>query len=107
MDFDKDSFDGAWLMATLSDISKKDAPKAIKNIHKILKKDGIIYIAVKKGTGEKKIKKERYANSPRFYAYYNKQELESLLTAAGFNIIESAVSNDSKNKWVEIFAKKR
>ena len=98
-----EEFVGIWCMATLADIPKSEAPKLIKNFSKALKKDGILYIAVKKGDSEQIIEKERYDNSPRFYALYQKKELNDLLTSNGFIIIES---NDDENDWVEVFAKK-
>jgi len=101
-----EEFDGIWCMATLADFPKEDAPKLIKNFYKALKKEGIIYIAVKEGEGEKFIEKERYSNSPRFYALYKKDELNNLLKENGFEILESVVSNDEGTEWVEVFAKK-
>ncbi|MEK6947701.1 MAG: class I SAM-dependent methyltransferase [Nanoarchaeota archaeon] len=101
-----DEFVGIWCMATLADIPKSEAPKLIKNFSKALKKDGILYIAVKKGDSEQIIEKERYDNSPRFYAFYQKKELNDLLISNGFVIIESTESNDEENDWIEVFAKK-
>jgi len=99
-------FVGIWCMASLADIPKSEAPKLIKNFANALKKDSVLYIAVKKGDGEEIIEKERYDNTPRFYAFYQKKELNDLLIANGFIIIESTESNDEENDWVEVFAKK-
>ncbi len=101
-----EEFDGIWCMATLADIPKKDNNKLIKNFHKALKNNGILFIAVKEGEGEQLIEKERYGNSLRFYALYKEDELNNLLKENGFEIIESVVSNDEGTNWVEIFAKK-
>jgi len=100
-------FDGVWCMATFSDIPKEESSKVLVNINKILKPEGILYIAVKYGEGEVIIEKELYNNLPRYYALYKKEELENLLNMNGFNIIEAIVSDDEGTKWVEIFAKKR
>ena len=107
MDFKKESFDAIWCMATFSDIPKKDALKALKGFNNILKEKGIMYLATKEGEGEQIIKKQRYNNAPRFYALYSKQKLEKYLTDTGFDIIKSTSITDNKNKWIEIFAKKR
>lgn len=101
-----EEFDGIWCMATLADIPKKYNNKLIKNFHKALKNNGILFIAVKEGEGEQLIEKERYGNSLRFYALYKEDELNNLLKENGFEIIESVVSNDEGTNWVEIFAKK-
>ena len=65
-----------------------------------------MYIAVKEGEGEELIEKERYWNSPRFYAFYKKDELNQLLKENGFEIIELSNSNDEGTNWIEVFAKK-
>ncbi|MBI2148599.1 class I SAM-dependent methyltransferase [Candidatus Woesearchaeota archaeon] len=101
-----EEFVGIWCMATLADIPKSQSKKLLQNFYKALKKEGILYLAVKEGDGEKIIEKERYENSPRFYAFYKKEELEKLLKENGFEIIESSVSTDEETNWVEIFAKK-
>ena len=105
MNFQDNEFSGIWCMATLADIPKDEAKKVIKYFHKMLKPDGTIYIAVKEGKGEQIIEKERYGNMPRFYAFYKKEELESLLKENDFEIIESIISIDEGTKWVETFAK--
>jgi SAM-dependent methyltransferase len=101
-----EEFIGVWCMATLQDIPKEEAPKLIQNFHKALKKEGILYVAVKEGEGEEIIEKEKYGNVPRFYAFYKEEELNNLLKQNGFEIIESTTSVDEQNFWVEVFAKK-
>lgn len=103
--FPKESFDGAWMMASLTSIEKKDALTVLKEAAKVLKKNGILYVAVKEGEGEIIEKKPVYLNSPKFYAYYKKDELDSLITSAGFKIVTSTLDDDSGQKWVEIFAR--
>lgn len=102
----EDSFDGIWMMASLADVPKNSVSKALENLHKILKSNGVIYIAVKEGDGEKLIEKKQYDNSPRFYSFFRKQELEDCLKKANFKVIKSAVSDDEGTKWVEVTAKK-
>ncbi len=104
---DKEEFDGIWCMATLADMQKSEAKQVIKRFNESLKKEGIIYIAVKEGEGEKTIIKEKYNNIPRFYAFYKKEELENLLKENNFEILESTSSNDEGTDWIEIFAKKK
>ena len=103
---EQDEYDGVWCMATLADIPKTDVSKVLKNFFTSLKKEGILYIAVKEGKGEELIEKEKYGNLPRFYAFYEKEELEKLLIDSGFIVHKSTLSDDRGIKWVEIFAKK-
>ncbi len=101
-----EEFDGIWCMATLADFPKSEAPKLIQNFYKALKREGVLYIAVKEGEGEELIEKEKYNNSPRFYAFYKKDELNKLLKDNGFIVLESKVATDENTNWVEVFAKK-
>ncbi len=103
--FPKESFDGIWIMATLSDVKKDEALTVLKEAARILKENGVLYVAVKEGKDEIIVNKPEYGNLPRFYALYQQPELENLLQQAGFTITSSIVSNDSYNDWVEIFAK--
>ena len=106
MSFDNNEFSGVWCMATLINIPKSEAPKLIKDFHKILKPDGILYVAVKYGNTECMIEREKYNNLPLYNAFYSKEELEKLLKENDFEIIESIVSTeDDSTKWIEIFAK--
>lgn len=102
----ENSFDGVWMMASLSDVPKKDVIRVLENLNRVLRSSGVIYIAVKEGDGEKLIEKKQYENSPRFYSFYRKQELEDYLKKANFKVISSTVSEDEGTRWVEITSKK-
>ncbi len=104
MTFKENEFSGIWSMASLQNVSKEDGKKLIKDLHKILNPDGILYIAVKEGEGEGLIFRERY-NGQIFHAFYTKEELGNLLKENDFEILESTVSIDEDTKWIEIFAK--
>jgi len=106
LEFEDNSFDGIWIMASLSDVERKESFDALKGFSRILKKDGIIYIAVKEGTTEEIISKPQYNNSPRYYTFYTQVELEDKLKKSGFSILSAQTSEDQGTKWVEIFAKK-
>lgn len=104
--FEDEHFDGVWCMASLSDIPKSKTSNALSEFNRLLKQEGILFIATKIGEGEKIIIKKKYGNSPRFYSFFNKRELEGYLTKANFKIISSTTADDSGTEWVEIFAKK-
>ena len=108
--FPKNYFDGVWADAVLIHLTKKDLPKALKNIYETLSDRGIFYASFKYGQGEKLVKEKPFTNDARFYSYYKKQELEHLLKKSGFKIIKSTfLADDLKRpgvKWISIFAKK-
>lgn len=83
--FDKEEFDGVWAYAALLHISKKEFPKALKEIHRVLKADSALAIGMIEGT------EEFYKNSvnmgQRWFSYYTHDELIKYLEDAGFQII--------------------
>ena len=106
-DFKDGSFDGVWSMAGFIHVSKTEMPKLLKEMNRILKKDGIIYIAIKEGKGEKEVKAPKYKGEPRTFVLYQQLELEEFLKNAGFEVVNSDTSQEEfGDKWVEIFAKK-
>ncbi|AJF63005.1 MAG: Methyltransferase protein [archaeon GW2011_AR20] len=105
MSFQDNMFDGIWCMSSLSDIPREDSEKTINEFYRILKRGGVVYIAVKSGDGTEIIKKKKYNDMPRVYVYYKQHELEGLLKKK-FVIISSNTINDQGTSWVEVFAKK-
>jgi ubiquinone/menaquinone biosynthesis C-methylase UbiE len=106
LEFEKESFHGIWCVAAFVDISRNDAARVLKEFHKILKKDGILYISTKEGKGERIIKRERYGNEPKLYIFYKQAELEELLKESGFEIVHAITSENDGVQWVEIFSRK-
>lgn len=105
MSFQDNSFDGIWCMASLSDIEKDEILKVIDEFYRVLKRGGVIYIAVKEGEGMQVVKKKKYNDMPRIYVYYKLSELQEVLKKKFF-ILTSMTANDDGTSWVEIFAKK-
>ncbi len=86
--FKNNYFDGAWASASLLHLKKKDIPKALKQIKRILKPNGILYINVKEGKGEGLTKDQRYKGAKKFYSYFTKSELRRILISNDFRIIK-------------------
>lgn len=106
LEFDESSFDGIWCTNAVTVIPKDNISEAVKEIHRVLKKEGILYISVKEGHGQEIVARKEYENAPFYYSYLTKEELENLLKESNFQIISSEVSDAQGTKWVEIFAKK-
>jgi ubiquinone/menaquinone biosynthesis C-methylase UbiE len=99
LDFDNQSFDGIWCSAALLHLNKNDATLALKEIKRVLKKDGFLYLNLKEGIGEKVIVDERYQNSEKFYSYYQESEIKDLLSKFNFKIIDFEIKNNSPEKY--------
>lgn len=102
MSFKEKTFDGIWSMTSLVHIPREQIVSTLQEFHRVLADNGVIYISVKRGEGEKDEVDEKYNNEARTFVYFEMKEMEDYLKQAGFTI-ESAECNDV---WVEIFAKK-
>lgn len=79
---DAAAFDGIWANFSLLHAERADLPDLLTRIHHALTPSGVFHIAMKLGTGAGPDKIGRY------YTYYGEAELEDLLSAAGFKIME-------------------
>jgi len=108
MDFSNESFDGVFAQASLLHIPKKLIPKVLKSIHKILKTNGVLYLALKEGTGEKVVEEERLGVVvKRFFSFFTKAEIEGYLKNAKFQVLKvRRFLGKSPTIWLYVFAKK-
>ena len=102
---DMDTYDGVWANFSLLHASKSDFPHHIEAIYRALKPEGLFFIALKTGDGEKR------DTLGRFYAYYQQEELTSILNGAGFKT-DHIISGASRGMegtvepWIGIYAHK-
>lgn len=80
------SFDGVWANASLLHLEKARLPGVLSQIHSLLKAGGCFFLSLKQGTGEGIILDDRYGGIPKFFAYYQPEEISALLQKAGFVI---------------------
>ena len=109
--FPKKYFDGIWANAILLHIDKKDIPKVLKELYRVLKIKGKLHIRVKRGKGIKYKKEKLSKGEKRLFTYFFKYELENFVRKAGFKIISSKIFPDEsgrKNvKWIGIWAEEK
>jgi SAM-dependent methyltransferase len=105
------TFDGVWANASLLHLSKKDLPGVLHNISYMLKDDGLLFATLKFGEGEKLVEDSRYHGLPKFYAYYDENEIVDFLGETGFNPIEVSMKTVDNpyfaHPWMNIYAKKQ
>lgn len=110
LDFEDESFDSIWASAVLLHLEKEDITKVLHDFYRILKKDGIVFIAVKKGAGEKFVTDSLSGGNSRYFSFYTKDEIENFIQKAGFKIIYSKIRGDETGRnevqWIRIFAQK-
>ncbi|MBL7100960.1 MAG: class I SAM-dependent methyltransferase [Nanoarchaeota archaeon] len=109
-DFKDKTFEGVWAAASLLNNEKKNIPKILAELKRILNDEGVLYISVKEGGGEEIRKVEKYNNEPIPFFYYTLPEMEELVKGAGFQILHSGFSDDAMKrkdtKWIDIYCKK-
>ncbi len=104
--FEDESFDGVWCMAGLANLPREELITAIGEFFRVLKDNGAIYIAAKEGKGEEIVTRDKYGDVPIPNVYYSVNEIEQALKNFDFTILESGVSDDEDEKWIEVFAQK-
>jgi SAM-dependent methyltransferase len=94
--FDPESIDAFWAIAALYHLNKSDFKTVMKRLHGFLKKNGQIFIVMKKGSGEHFSDDKRYASGKKFVSYYSLKELKEIYDGIGFSIKEMFVVEQEK-----------
>jgi len=85
--FPEDSFDGAWVCASLLHIEREDVPKVLAGLRKVVVDNGKIYIGLKRGEGEELKQEEKYGpKMARRFIYWQRENFEPVLENAGFEV---------------------
>ncbi len=110
--FKDNYFDGVWCSAVLLHLETiEDVKKALKEMYRVLKPGGIIFIGVKKQLGKNKTEyvKDKDTREPRFFRYFTKKEIEDLLKEVGFRVL-GITKRPSKSRktvvWLQVFGEK-
>ena len=112
--FEDAIFDGVWAHASLLHLETiKDVLKALKEFYRVLKPNGIIHVLVKQQQGKEKttIISDKISGHDRFFQWFTKDEIKSLLEKVGFTI--QKIQDEYKDpagrkdvKWIIVLAKK-
>lgn len=85
--FGDDVFDGVWAYTSLIHLKKEELPRALAEIRRVLKQHGVLGLGVIEGEGER-YRFSAGINKPRWFAFFEKSEIEDILKTNGF-VIES------------------
>lgn len=87
LDFASGTFDGFWASASLLHIPKKKVNIVLQEIKRVLKNNAIGFISIKEGDGEMIV--TEIDDSKRFFAFYKRDEFNSILTSNGFEVVRT------------------
>jgi SAM-dependent methyltransferase len=68
----RNEFDGVWAAASLLHVPPQLLSETLKNLFRALRPDGVLFFSLKYGLGE-------YERDARFYTYYGRQEIRTIL----------------------------
>ncbi len=80
-------YDGIWAFFSLLHVPRADFPAELDRVKGALKPGGVLSLGMKLGAGEGR------DSLGRFYAYYSEDELQQLLSHAGFTVQQSRRGN--------------
>jgi SAM-dependent methyltransferase len=104
------NYDAIWAQAVLLHLERKDVPKVLDKFYELLRPEGVLHIQVKLGSGTAYVSEKLSGFKERFYTYFSKEEMQKLVTDAGFSIISSVVYEDPIGRegveWISIDCKK-
>lgn len=80
-------YDGIMSINSIIHIEKKHVPKLLTDINTYLKPDGIFFVILQEGNGEKYVVEPLDTRIKEFVNFYNTDEIETLLKKNGFEII--------------------
>lgn len=96
--FEKDFFDYAFYMASLHHLTLVQQASALREMHRVLKKDGLVFITVWsrfqtkfEASGKEAFVSFKHAGKKveRYYYFFDEEELTSAAKAVGFTVVDS------------------
>ncbi len=102
LDFPDDSFDGFWSAATLLHVPKSKIDRALSEIHRVVKNNGIGFISLKKnneGSADESVDDSEKMH--RFFVYYSENEFLTVLERNHFDVLRmDALKKSERTTWL-------
>ncbi len=103
LEFKDNTFNGIWAVTSLLHIPKQKIGRIIKKLSKILRYNGLLYICMKEGKGEKLEKEPN--GSERYFAYWKEEELKKAFKEH-FTLIDSEKVHANNTTFIQMFLRK-
>ena|SRR5665811_757463 len=103
-----DDYSGLYTMvyanAVLLHFKPAETKQVLAKVYKSLEPNGIVAFTVKEGEGESWT--EEKLNAPRYFCYWQENDLRQIVKEAGFTIIELTKGSTRNAQWLQVIAKK-
>jgi ubiquinone/menaquinone biosynthesis C-methylase UbiE len=97
--FGNKSFDAVWCCASLLHLPRADAPLALREIRRVLKADAPLMLSMQEGRGD--AWEPGYGTDiERYFVRYGSEELEYMLAATGFSVVEKVRTVQPLRTWL-------
>lgn len=112
LEFEDNSFDGIWCCSAFLHLPRADALPTLQGFARVLRSNGILYIDLKEGDGEKWVNSPdgHVSDVPRFFTYYRAEEMCQLLEKAGFDVVLTRIQKHPKyahkHNWINFISRK-
>jgi len=107
--YENEFFDGVFSKASLLHIPKDKIEIVLKEIIRVLKRNGILHIAIKKGIGEKEVRENDYGYEyERFFSYWQPEEVKSIFTKHNLILLKEGETGNPRtgSVWLKFLLKK-
>lgn len=91
---------GIWCNAALLHLSRRDAGQALREFRRVLSPDGVLFLTLKEGHGEMERRDSYGQGAPRYFTYWQDDELDRVLLESGFIILEAWTDEAGEQPWL-------
>jgi SAM-dependent methyltransferase len=107
---------GVWCSASLLHVPRRSAGRAVSELARVARAGApvVVFVKQRKPDGESEVYEPYPGDNPdhltRYYSYFNQEEVETLLTDAGLELIETQISHKqvspTAHAWICALARK-
>ena len=114
LEFPDNKFDAVFARGSHVHLQRKEVLPSLREAHRVLKKGGLFYFAVKLGKDEDNdgwFTDARYDNVKKWFLYFSNGEIKKLVVKAGFEVKEELIAmheiKHDTHEWINIYAIKK
>ncbi len=94
------SVEGCWVHASLLHLPRSQVPETLAEFRRVLVPPAMLHVAVKRGSDDE-LETGRYGvGYPRWFTYWEPEELDRVLADAGFRIVEGRIYPGLDHDWI-------